>query len=79
VARYGEDILSKAVFILYDKTKTYNLEYKDRQGNLKPVQFSFYIWKRIDGFIIDSVKKEIRRQRRHESPDWERFDRKDSR
>ena len=74
VARYGEDIFSEAVFILYDKIKTYDLEYKDKQGNLKPVRFSSYIWKRIDGFIIDSVKKEIRRQRRHESPDWERFE-----
>ena len=56
VTRYGEDILSEAVLILYDKIKTYDLEYKDRQGNLKPVRFSSYIWKRIDGFIIDLVK-----------------------
>ena len=53
LARYGEDILSDAIFILYDKIKTYDLEYKDRQGNLKSVRFSSYIWKRIDGFIID--------------------------
>ena len=58
LARFGEDILSEAIFILYDKIKTYDLEYKDRQGNLKPVRFSSYIWKRIDGFIIDSLKKE---------------------
>ena len=72
MTRFGEDILSEAIFILYDKITTYDLEYKDRQGNLKPVRFSSYIWKRIDGFIIDSVKKEIRRPRCQESPDWER-------
>lgn len=49
LARYGEDILSDAIFILYDKIKTYDLQYKDRQGNLRPVRFSSYIWKRIDG------------------------------
>lgn len=75
VNRFGEDILSEAVFILYDKIKSYDLEYKDKQGNFKPVRFSSYIWKRIDGFIIDSVKKEIRRARSQESPDWERFER----
>lgn len=73
VARYGEDILSEALFILYDKIKTYDLEYKDRQGNLKPVRFSSYIWKRIDGLIIDSVKKEIKKERSQFSPDWERY------
>ena len=74
VARYGEDILSEAVLILYDKIKTCDLEYKDRQGNLKPVRFSSYIWKRIDGFIIDSVKKEIKREQCKISPDWERYE-----
>ncbi len=74
LARYGEDILSEAIFILYDKIKTYDLEYKDRQGNLKPVRFSSYIWKRIDGFIIDSLKKETQRQQTHDSPDWERYE-----
>lgn len=74
LARYGEDVLSDAIFILYDKIKTYDLQYKDRQGNLKPVRFSSYIWKRIDGFIIDSLKKESQRQQSHESPDWERYE-----
>ncbi len=74
VNRFGEDILSEAVFILYDKIKTYDLEYKDKQGNLKPVRFSSYVWKRIDGFIIDSVKKEIRREKSQGCPNWERFE-----
>ena len=73
LSRFGEDILSEAIFMLYDKIKTYDLEYKDRQGNLKPVRFSSYIWKRIDGFIIDSLKKESQRQQCRESPDWERY------
>ena len=74
VNRFGEDILSEAVLILYDKIKTYDLEYKDKQGNLKSVRFSSYIWKRIDGFIIDSVKKEIKREQCKISPDWERYE-----
>jgi DNA-directed RNA polymerase specialized sigma subunit len=64
VARFGEDILSEAVFILYDKIKTYDLRYRDKNGALKPVKFSSYIWKRIDGFILDSLKKELARERR---------------
>ena len=54
--RFGDDILSEAIFILYDKIKTYNLRYKDKQGNPKPVRFASYIWKRVDGFIIDFLK-----------------------
>jgi len=46
--RFGNDILSEAVFILYDKIGTYNLNYKDKQGNFKPVRFTSYIWKRVD-------------------------------
>lgn len=74
VNRFGEDILSEAMFILYKKIKSYDLEYKDKQGNLKPVRFSSYIWKRIDGFIIDSLKKELRREKRQDCPNWERFE-----
>ncbi len=29
------------------------------QGNPNPVKFVSYIWKRIDGFLIDSLKKEL--------------------
>jgi len=53
LTRFGQDILSEAIFILYDKIETYDLRYKDKYGNPKPVRFSSYIWKRIDGFIID--------------------------
>ena len=70
VARFGEEILAQAVFILYDKIKTYNLRYRDKKGELKPVRFSSYIWKRIDGFILDSLKAELARDRRQVSPDW---------
>ena len=51
--RFGED--------LYEKIRTYNLTYCDRRGNPKPVKFTSYVWKRVDGFILDSLKKEIRR------------------
>lgn len=74
VRRFGEDIFSEAIFVLYDKIETYDLAYKDRRGNLKPVRFSSYIWKRIDGLILDAIKKEIRRERRQFNPDWERYE-----
>src|SRR3989338_549739 len=43
-SRFAEDILSQVVFILYEKIKTYDLRYKDRNGNTRPVRFSSYIW-----------------------------------
>lgn len=44
VRRFGEDLLSQAIFVLYDKIQTYNLRYYD-QENFKPVRFVSYIWK----------------------------------
>jgi hypothetical protein len=66
-SRFGEEILAEAVLILYYKIKTYNLRYRDKNGDLRPVRFSSYIWKRIDGFILDSLKKELERERHHVS------------
>src|SRR3989338_9291799 len=43
IQRFWEDILSQAIFILYEKIKTYNLRYYDKQGNFKPVRFVSYI------------------------------------
>ena len=57
--RFREELFSEAIFVLYEKIKTYNLRYRDRDGNFKPVRFSSYIWKRIDGFILDSLKREL--------------------
>lgn len=57
--RFGEDLLSASIPILYQKIQTYNLAYRDKGGNYKPVKFASYIWKRIDGFILDSLKKEM--------------------
>lgn len=74
IERFGEELLSEATFLLYDKIKTYNLRYRDKNGDFKPVRFSSYIWKRIDGFILDSLKKELARESRQSSPDWERYD-----
>ena len=73
-ARFGEDILSQAIFILYYKIETYDLRYKDKHGNPKPVRFSSYIWKRIDGFIIDYLKEELNKERQERSLDLERPD-----
>jgi DNA-directed RNA polymerase specialized sigma subunit len=72
--RFGEDVFAQAVFILYDKIKTYNLRYRDKYGVFKPVRFSSYIWKRIDGFILDFLKKELAMERCQINPDWERYD-----
>lgn len=56
--RFGDELFAEAVLVLYEKIKTYNLRYRDRNGNFKPVRFASYIWKRIDGFILDFLKKE---------------------
>jgi DNA-directed RNA polymerase specialized sigma subunit len=58
--RYGEDLLSAAIPVLYEKVETYNLRYRSREGALKPVRFGSYIWKRIDGMAIDYLRKERR-------------------
>jgi hypothetical protein len=55
------------VLHLIVECRTYNLRYRDKNGVFKPVRFSSYIWKRIDGFILDSLKDEIARERRHVS------------
>lgn len=56
---FGEDLLAEAILILYKKIESYDLNYRNKQGKPNPVKFSSYIWKRIDGFIIDSLKKEL--------------------
>jgi DNA-directed RNA polymerase specialized sigma subunit len=62
IGRFRDDILSQSIFILYDKIETYDLSYRNRCGQLKPVRFASYIWKRIDGFILDFLKKELSRE-----------------
>jgi DNA-directed RNA polymerase specialized sigma subunit len=59
IQHFGEDLLEEAILILYKKIKSYDLNYRDNKGNPNPVKFTYYIWKRIDGFIIDSLKKEL--------------------
>lgn len=59
VKRFGEDLFSQAIPILYQKIKTYNLRYYDNEGTFKPVRFATYIWKFIDGLILASLKKEL--------------------
>ena len=61
--RFGEELLSEAIPILYAKIQTYDLHYHDRQGKPKPVKFVSYIWKRIDGHILDGVKRELEREK----------------
>ncbi len=73
VKRFGEDLLSQAIFVLYDKIETYNLRYYDKEGKFKPVRFVSYIWKFIDGLILSSLRKEIQNDRFHKDFNWERF------
>jgi hypothetical protein len=71
--RFGEDLLSQTIFVLYAKIQTHNLRYFDEQGNFKPVRFVSYIWKFIDGLILASLRKELLHERSHRQPDWERL------
>ena len=59
IQRFGEDLLEEAILILYKKIKSYDLDYRDNKGNPNPVKFISYIWKRIDGSILDTLKKEL--------------------
>lgn len=77
IERFGEDILSQVIFMLYEKIKTYNLRYYDKEGNFNPVRFVSYIWKATDGLILASLKKELEKEKQHDSLDWERFDHED--
>lgn len=59
IQRFGEDLLEEVILIIYKKIKSYDLDYRDDKGRPNPVKFTSYIWKRIDGFIIDLLKKEL--------------------
>ena len=59
IKRFGEDLLAETILIVYKKVDSYNLCYRDKQGNPRPVKFVSYIWKRIDGFIVDYLRKEL--------------------
>ena len=60
IQRFGEDLLEEAILIVYNKIESYDLDYCDKQGNPHPVRFISYIWKRIDGFIIDYLREEMK-------------------
>ena len=74
VKRFCEDLLSQVIPILYQKIKTYNLRYYDKEGNFKHVRFVSYTWKFVDGLILASLKKEILNDIFKQQPDWDRFD-----
>lgn len=56
--RFGDDLLAEGILILNAKIHDYDLAYCNKNGEPRPVRFRSYIWKRIDGFIIDYLKKE---------------------
>ena len=57
--RFGEDLLSEGILIIHAKIHDYDLAYCNKLGEPTPVRFRSYVWKRIDGFIIDYLKKEM--------------------
>ena len=67
IRRHGEDLVSNSIPLQYQKIGTYNLRYRDSKGRLKPVRFVSYIWKRVDGYIIDYLKREALKERREVS------------
>ena len=69
--RYGEDLLSETIPLLLGKIDSYDLEYRDTAGHPKPVRFVSYIWKRVDGHIIDSLKEQLRHDASTNSTDLE--------
>ena len=69
--RFGEDILSKAIILMYAKIQSYNLRYYNREGKFKPVRFVSYIWKAVDGLILASLKKELCHESRRVTGYWE--------
>lgn len=60
IQRFGEDLLEEVIPVVYNKIESYDLYYRDKQGDLKSVKFSSYIWKRIDGFILDYLKEKMK-------------------
>ena len=62
--RFGEDLLSQGIFLLYGKIQSYNLRYYDENGDFKPVRFASYVWRAVDGLILASLKKELRHEER---------------
>jgi hypothetical protein len=62
--RFGEELLAETILVLYAKIQTYDLDYRDKTGQLKPVKFVTYIWKRIDGHIVDSIMRELKNDRK---------------
>ncbi len=63
LGRHGPEMLAAALPTLYEKVKSYDLDYRDQEGRPKPVKFSSYVWKHVDGFIIKSIKKELEIER----------------
>jgi len=57
--RFGDDLLAEGILVLHAKIHDYDLAYCNKNGEPRPVRFRSYIWKRIDGFIIEYLKKEM--------------------
>jgi excisionase family DNA binding protein len=51
--------------VLCKKIESYDLDYKNACGDPHPVKLVSYIWKRVDGFILDFLKKELMESNPH--------------
>jgi hypothetical protein len=70
VKQYGEDILQDCLCLAVKKIGTYNLKYKNKTGDLHPVNLSTYMWKSITGLMLTSVKTK-REVCFSDLPNWE--------
>jgi len=64
VRKYGDDLIAESIPLLYRQVHKYDLNYRDAEARPKPVRFASYIWKRIDGFVVDYFRREKERERR---------------
>jgi hypothetical protein len=59
IPRFGDDIIQECVLFAARKIPNYNLRYKDKNGSVKRVCFSSYIWKGVTGVMFSYVKKNL--------------------
>ena len=61
IQQHGEDLIQECLILATKKIATYNLEYRNKAGELQPLHLSTYMWKSITGLIYTYGKtsKEI--------------------
>jgi len=61
IEQHGEDLIQECLVLAIKKIATYNLEYRNKTGELQPLHLSTYMWKSVTGLIYTygKNKKEI--------------------